>query len=187
MCTCDSVHQCRPLKGLSKLCVCYMNTQTLRKRERKTKQHKATQHNTTQDLRQLFPKKRLHSGGTRTHASRILGVMLYQLSYWGSSAGWVRNHLYKPIQSKARQSEHLNLINRWIQTSCTCILCTCTHVHVLTWLHPVIYKGLLYQNYMYVCINLQGITIYMYMYIVHVQINPLLGTRWFFSVGCSPL
>ena len=45
-----------------------------RKRERKTKQHKATQQNTTQDLRQHFPKKRLHSGGTQTNASRILGV-----------------------------------------------------------------------------------------------------------------
>ena len=69
----------------------YMITQTLRKRERQTKQHNTTQHN----LRQLFPRKKLHSGGTRTHASCILGVKLYQLSYWGSLAGWVRYHLYK--------------------------------------------------------------------------------------------
>ena len=54
----------------------YSDAQKERKRERKTKQHKATQ-----DLIQLFPKKKLHSGGTRTHASRILGVILYQLSY----------------------------------------------------------------------------------------------------------
>ena len=60
----------------------YMNTKTLRKKERgKERQSNTKQHNTTQDLRQLFQKKRLHSGGTRTHASHFLDVMLYKLSY----------------------------------------------------------------------------------------------------------
>ena len=33
------------------------------KERNERKRDKATQHNTTQDLRQLFPKKELHSGG----------------------------------------------------------------------------------------------------------------------------
>ena len=57
----------------------YSNTQT----------DKTTQYNTTQDLRHLFPKKKLHSGVIRTHASRILRMTLYQLSYQGSYAGHV--------------------------------------------------------------------------------------------------
>ena len=75
-------------------CVYSIYTWTLRHSdsERKIKQHNTTQ----QDLRQLFQRKKLHSGGTRTC----------------TSAGWVWNHLYTPKQ----QSEHLNLINRWIQT-----------------------------------------------------------------------
>ena len=63
----------------------------------------ATQHNTIQDL---FSKRKLHSCGIRTHTSHNLSVMLYQLSYWGSSAGWVQNHLC---------SKHFNLINKWIR------------------------------------------------------------------------
>ena len=41
----------------------YSDAQKKRMRERKTKQSKATQHNTTQDLRQLFPKKRRNQVG----------------------------------------------------------------------------------------------------------------------------
>ena len=44
------------------------NTVTLRCSEREEKDE-ATHHNTTQDPRQLFPKKKLNSGGTQTHAS----------------------------------------------------------------------------------------------------------------------
>ena len=74
-------------------------SETLRNRER---QSNTTQYNTTQDLRQLFPKKKLYSGGNQTHASHILGMMLYHLSYWGSSAG---SSLKSPIQSEAKQSK----------------------------------------------------------------------------------
>ena len=55
------------------MCVQYTCTYSDTQRERKTTQHK-TRNN-------FFKEK----------ASRILDVMLYQLSYWGSSAGWVQN------------------------------------------------------------------------------------------------
>ena len=47
----------------SEVYITYMYTWILKYSER---ERNATQHNTTQDLRQLFPKKRLHSRGTHT-------------------------------------------------------------------------------------------------------------------------
>ena len=49
----------------------------------------------------FFLQKKLHSGGLPTHASHILGILLYQLSYRGSSAGRV-------------QITHTNLDNMYI-------------------------------------------------------------------------
>ena len=76
------------------------NSDTQKEKEsEKERQSNTTQHKTWDNF---FQRKSCTSGGTRTHASRFLDVMLYQLSYWGSSAGWVRNHLYKSRQSKAK-------------------------------------------------------------------------------------
>ena len=84
--------------------VLYICTWILRHSERRRENH-TTQHNTTQDLRQLFSKKKLHSRWIWTHTSCILGVMLCQLNYWGSSAEQVQNHLCcKAKQNKARIS-----------------------------------------------------------------------------------
>ena len=48
--------------------------------------------------------------------------MLYQLSYWGGSAGWVRNRLYKSRQSKAKRAFQLDKqvnSNLVLRRSCT--------------------------------------------------------------------
>ena len=114
-----------------------------RKRERKT-----TQHNTTQDLRQLFPKKKLHSGGTRTHTSLILAMMLYQLSYCGSSS-WLSSKSPTCIytnQGKAKWAsqpdKQVNLIvhEHWVYVAPTSEgkatrMCTCVHAYTCTYTH----------------------------------------------------
>ena len=53
----------------------YMYKYRHSEREKERKKDKATQHNTRPET--TFPKKKLHSGGARTHSSCILGVMLY--------------------------------------------------------------------------------------------------------------
>ena len=90
--------------------VCYTySTYTVHEysRHSEIKGDKATQHNTNPETA-FFPKKKsCTSGETRTHASRILGVMLYRLSYRGSSAGCVQ--ITHTTQSKARQSKCLKV------------------------------------------------------------------------------
>ena len=80
----------------------YMNTQMLGKRERKTKQHKATQHSTRPET--TFSKEK---AALRWDSNpHLMHFRRDALTNWATEAaqvGWVQNHLYKPIQSKANQ------------------------------------------------------------------------------------
>ena len=88
----------------------YSNAQKERKWEReKETQHNTTQHKTWDNFFQRKAALRWDSNPRLTHSRRdaLPTELLRQLSWLSSKS---------PIQSKARQSEHLNLINRWIQT-----------------------------------------------------------------------
>ena len=62
----------------------------------KTKQHTR--------LRQHFQGKSC----TQTHTSHIVGMIFYQLSYWGSSAGCVQiTYMYIHVHVQPKQSKHL--------------------------------------------------------------------------------
>ena len=69
-------------------------------------QSNTTQHNATHPRQSFFKEKWDVSGGTRTCDILCSRQMFYQLSYWGSSAGWV--------VIKAPQPKHHT--TRWIQT-----------------------------------------------------------------------
>ena len=89
----------------------------------KTKQHNTT----TQTMRHFFsPKKESCTRDEiRTHTRHIpAGVMLHQLSYWSSSAGWAQiTHAHVKYLSCSKYSAHVH---------CTCIymcvqVCMCVH------------------------------------------------------------
>ena len=104
----------------------YMNTQMLRKRERKTRQHKATQYNTRPET--TFSKEkaafRWDSNPRLVYSRRdaLPTELLRQLS-------WLSSKL--PIQTKAKQSKakqsKVNLINRWLRITCTRVMGVSSH------------------------------------------------------------
>ena len=99
-------------------CIMYMNNHSKRcwkkgKATTTTQQNgKATQHNTTRPKQSFFKEKLAASGGIRTHDHQLSRRCSYQLSYRGSSVGWVWILHTNHIASQPDKQVSSNLVLR---------------------------------------------------------------------------